>query len=119
MILNLIDVAHEEFNELLDTHSQTLADEDLAELSKSAEEEAEDQEDPSQEEEDEGLTLEWLAELMRTDKELKEKAKSWNPYIVRSLQFSNTIDSSKTLFITEKTMKPAANNHVHNEGQEK
>ena len=30
------DVAHEEFNELIDAHSQTLADKDLAELTKSS-----------------------------------------------------------------------------------
>ena len=33
------DVTHEEFNERIDTHSQALMDEDLAELTKSAEEE--------------------------------------------------------------------------------
>ena len=42
------DVTHEEFNELIDVHSQALTDEDLAELTKSVEEETEDQEDPSQ-----------------------------------------------------------------------
>ena len=41
------DVAHEEFNKLIDTNSQAQTDEDLAELTKSAEEETEDQEDPS------------------------------------------------------------------------
>ena len=70
------------------------------------------------------MTLERLVEFMRTAKELQEKAKSWGPYMVRSLQFSNAIDSSmssyKTLFTTmKKTTKPAANNHVPNEGQEK
>ena len=94
------NVTHEQCNELIDTHSQALTDEDLAELTKSAEEETEDQEDPSQE--DEGLTLERLAELMRTAKEMQEKAKSWDPYMVRSLQFTNAIDASmstcKTLF---------------------
>ena len=43
---------------------------------------------------------------MQTAKELQEKAKSWDPYMVRSLQFSNAIDSSmstyKTLFTTMK-----------------
>ena len=93
-----------EFNELIDTHSQALMDEDLAELTKSAEEETED---PSQE--DAGLTLERLAELMRTAKEQQEKAKSFDPYMVRSLQFSNAIDSSmstyKTLFTTMKKQR--------------
>ena len=48
---------HVGFNELIDTHAQALTDEELAELTKSAEEETEDQEEPSQEEEDEGLAL--------------------------------------------------------------
>ena len=103
------DVTLEEFNELIDTHSQALTDEDLAGLTKSAEEDTEGQEDPSQEEEDESQTLEWLAELMRTAKELQVKAKSRDPYMVRSLQFSNAIDSPmstyKTLFITMKKQR--------------
>ena len=98
------DVTDEEFNELIGIRSHVLTDEDLAQLMKSTEEETEDQEDPSQEEEDEGLTLESLAELMQTAKELQEKAKSRDHYLVHSLQFSNAIDSSmstyKTLFTT-------------------
>ena len=118
------DVTHEEFNVLIVTLSQALTDEDLAELSMSAEEEEEDQEDQSQEEEDEGLTLERLAELMRTTKKLQEKAKSWDPYMVRSLQFSIAIDSFmstyKTLFTTMKKQRSQLPiNHVPNEGQEK
>ena len=121
---NFDDVAHKEFNELIDAHSQPLTVDDPAELTKSAEEETEDQEDPSQEEEYDGLTVERLAELMRTAKELQEKAKSWDPCMARSLQFSNAMDSSmstyKTLFTTmKKRTKPAANNDVPNEGQEK
>ena len=98
------DVTHEEFYELIGTHSLALMDEDLSELTKSAEEDTEDQEDPSKEDED--LILERLVELMRTAKELQEKAKSSDHYMVRSLQFSNAIDSSmsacKTLFTTMK-----------------
>ena len=94
-------INHEEINELIDAHSQVLMDEDLAELTKSAEEETGDQEDPLQEEE--GLTLERLAELKRTAKELQEKAKSWDPYMVRSLQFSNAIDSSMSTYKTHFT----------------
>ena len=88
------DVTHEEFNELIDAHSQALTGEDLAELTRSAEEETEVKEDTSQEEEDGGLTLQRLAELMRTAMELQEKAKSLDPYMVYSLLFSNAIDSS-------------------------
>ena len=55
------------------------------------------------------MTLERLAELMRTAKELQEKAKSWDPNMVRSLQFSNAIDSSmstyKTIFTTMKKQR--------------
>ena len=43
------DVPHEEFNELIDAHSLALTDDDLSELTKSAEEETVDQEYPSQE----------------------------------------------------------------------
>ena len=105
----LDDVTHEEFNELIDAHSKALTGEDLAELTKSAEEETEDQEDPSLEEEDDGLTPQQLAELMRTANELQEKAKSWDPYMVRSQQFSNAIVSSmstyETLFTTMKKQR--------------
>ena len=79
----------------------------MEELTKSSEEETEDQEDPSQE--DEGLTLERLAGLMRTAEKLQEKAKSWDPNMARSLQFSNAIDSSmstyKALFTTMKKQR--------------
>ncbi|GFT67652.1 HTH CENPB-type domain-containing protein [Nephila pilipes] len=51
------DVTHEEFNELIDTHCNPLMDEEI-------------------EEENGGLTLKLLAELMRKAKKLREKAKS-------------------------------------------
>ena len=50
-----------------------------------------------------------LAELMRAAKDLQENAKSWDPYMVRALQFSNAIDSAmstyKTLFNTMKKQR--------------
>ena len=103
------DVAHEGFNELIDAHSKAMTDDDLAELMKPAEEETENQEDQPQEEDDEGMTLERLAELMRTARELQEKAISLDPNMARSPQFSNAIDSSmstyKALFTTMKNNK--------------
>uniref|UniRef100_A0A8C7YX60 DDE-1 domain-containing protein n=1 Tax=Oryzias sinensis TaxID=183150 RepID=A0A8C7YX60_9TELE len=102
------DVTHEEFNELVDAHSQPLTDQDLAELMQSASENGtEDQEDPSQE--DEGLILERLADLMQAAKQLQEIVKSWDPYMVRAVQFANAIDSAmsmyKTLFTSMKKQR--------------
>uniref|UniRef100_A0A8C7Y8H1 DDE-1 domain-containing protein n=1 Tax=Oryzias sinensis TaxID=183150 RepID=A0A8C7Y8H1_9TELE len=67
-------------------------------------------EDPSQEdEEDEGLTLKRLADLTQAAKQLQENIKSWDPYMVRALQFSNAIDSAmstyKTLFTSMKKQR--------------
>ena len=39
-------------------------------------------------------------ELMRTAKELQEKAKSWDPYMVRSRLFSNAIESCMSTYKT-------------------
>ena len=70
------DVTHELFNKLIDTHSQPLMDEDLAELKMFAsKEKTKDQEESSQEKEDEGLTQERLGELMQTAKKLHIRAK--------------------------------------------
>uniref|UniRef100_A0A8C7YVX0 DDE-1 domain-containing protein n=1 Tax=Oryzias sinensis TaxID=183150 RepID=A0A8C7YVX0_9TELE len=96
------------FNELVDAHSQPLTDQDLAELMQSASENGtEDQEDPSQE--DEGLILERLADLMQAAKQLQEIVKSWDPYMVRAVQFANAIDSAmsmyKTLFTSMKKQR--------------
>ena len=101
------DITYEDINDLIDAHSQPLTDEDLTELTKSAsEEETMDQENLSGEDEDEGLTLERLAELISKAKNLQETAKSWDPYMVRSLQFSNAIDSAmltyRNSFVTMK-----------------
>lgn len=95
------DITYKEFNDLINAHSQPLTDEDLAELTKSAsKEETEGQEEPSQEEEDESLTLEQLAELMSKAKDLQVTAKSWDPYMVCSLQFSNAINSTMSTYET-------------------
>uniref|UniRef100_A0A3P9I863 HTH CENPB-type domain-containing protein n=1 Tax=Oryzias latipes TaxID=8090 RepID=A0A3P9I863_ORYLA len=115
--LNLIggdgfdDITHEVINELVDAPSQPLTDQDLAELTQSgSENEPKEQEDPSQEdEEDEGLTLERLADLTQAAKQLQENVKSWDPYMVCVLQFSNAIDSAmstyKTLFTSMKKQR--------------
>ena len=52
-------MTHDDVNDLIETHSDPLTDEDLAELTKSASEEEEEQSDPSQkDDDDEGLSLE-------------------------------------------------------------
>ncbi|XP_028664099.1 tigger transposable element-derived protein 1-like [Erpetoichthys calabaricus] len=76
------DMTSDDINELLDAHSELLSDEDLAEMTKSASEE-EDQDDPA-EEEDAGLTLERLATILRMAKDLQT---SW-----RSRQDTNSLE---------------------------
>ena len=100
---------HDDVNDLIETHSDLLTDEDLAELTKSASEEEEEQSDPSQEDDDEGLSLERLATIARTAKELQGMAEAWDPSMVRALQFKNAIDGAmetyKTLLATMKKQR--------------
>ncbi|CAI9734415.1 Hypothetical predicted protein [Octopus vulgaris] len=96
------DIPQDEVNNLIDAHSETLTDEDLLELTKSASEAP----DPEEEEEVVDLRIERLTGLLRTVKELQDKAEAWNPYTVRSLQFKDAIDAAmqtyKTLLTTMK-----------------
>ncbi|XP_039610973.1 tigger transposable element-derived protein 1-like [Polypterus senegalus] len=62
------DMTFDDVNELLDAHFKPLSDEDLAEMTKSASEE--EQENPAQEEDDSGLTLKHLATILRMAKDL-------------------------------------------------
>uniref|UniRef100_UPI00358E0465 tigger transposable element-derived protein 1-like n=1 Tax=Myxine glutinosa TaxID=7769 RepID=UPI00358E0465 len=94
------NMTHEDVNDLIDAHSQPLTDEDLTEMTKSAsEEEEEEQEEPgSQEEEEVGLTLERLATMVRMAKDLQRVAQEWDPHMLRSLQFANTIEGGMTVY---------------------
>jgi len=94
------NMTHEDVNELIDAHSQPLTDEDLTDMTKSAsEEEEEEQEEPGfQEEEEVGLTLERLATMVRMAKDLQRVAQEWDPHMLRSLQFANTIEGGMTVY---------------------
>ncbi|CAI9731178.1 Hypothetical predicted protein [Octopus vulgaris] len=83
-------------DEVINVHFETLTDKDLSELTK-----------PASEEEDElGLALERLSNLLRTGNEVQGKAKAWDPYMVQSLQLKNAVDAAmqtyKTPLITMK-----------------
>uniref|UniRef100_A0A183J7L3 Skp1 domain-containing protein n=1 Tax=Soboliphyme baturini TaxID=241478 RepID=A0A183J7L3_9BILA len=85
------DITPEEVNDLIDAHSQPLTDEDLTEMTRSASEE-EEQEELGVEEEEVDPTLDCFVTIIRMAKELQRVAQEWDPKILRSLQFSNTIE---------------------------
>ena len=64
------DMTTEDVNNLIDAHSKPLTDDDLTEMTKSASEEEEDPDNPAEVEEEVGLTLERLADLVKSAKEL-------------------------------------------------
>ncbi|XP_051781620.1 tigger transposable element-derived protein 1-like [Erpetoichthys calabaricus] len=90
------DMTCDDINELLEAHSETLSDEDLAEMTKSANEEDE-QEDPAQEE-DAGVTLEHLTTILQVAKDLQTLVEEWDPQMIRSLQFRNALDSAMEVY---------------------
>jgi hypothetical protein len=94
------DMTPDDVNDLIDAHSQPLTDEDLEEMTKSASEEEEEEQGKRgvEEEEGVGLTLDRLATMMRTAKELEQMAQSWDPIMVRSLQFSNNLESTMSAY---------------------
>ncbi|XP_061923673.1 tigger transposable element-derived protein 1-like [Entelurus aequoreus] len=98
------DMTADDVNELMDAHSQPLSDEDLRELTSASEEEEQEREEQEEEElgtdEDEevGLTLNRLAAMVRMAKELQQMAQEWDPHMLRSLQFSNTIEGGMTVY---------------------
>ncbi|XP_061648268.1 tigger transposable element-derived protein 1-like [Phyllopteryx taeniolatus] len=99
-----------DLNDLLESHSDPMADDDLAEFTKPASVEAEQEADPSQEDdEDEGLSLERLSAMAKTAKDLQRMVDAWDPYMVRALQFKNAIDGAmqtyKTLLTTMKKQR--------------
>lgn len=103
------DITQDEVNNLIDAHSEPLTDEDLMELTKSASEEEKEATDREQEEEEQGLTLERLYQIMRTAKELQEMIEAWDPYMVRALKVNNSIDGAiqtyKTILTTMKKQR--------------
>uniref|UniRef100_UPI00358EA5CD tigger transposable element-derived protein 1-like n=1 Tax=Myxine glutinosa TaxID=7769 RepID=UPI00358EA5CD len=63
------DMTPDDVEELLETHSDPLTDEDLAEMTRSASEEEEAEEEGSGDEEEEGLSLECLATLKKRQRQ--------------------------------------------------
>nr|XP_061782207.1 tigger transposable element-derived protein 1-like [Nerophis lumbriciformis] len=92
------DMTSVDVNELIDAHSQPLSDEDLKELMTSAREEEEQEQLGVEEDAEVGLTLDRLAAMVRMAKEVQQMAQEWDPHMLRSLQFSNTIEGGMIVY---------------------
>ncbi|XP_061774524.1 tigger transposable element-derived protein 1-like [Nerophis ophidion] len=92
------DMTSFDVNELIDAHSQPLSDEDLKDLMTSAREEEEQELLGVEEDAEVGLTLDRLAAMVRMAKEVQQMAQEWDPHMLRSLQFSNTIEGGMTVY---------------------
>lgn len=88
------DMTSQDVNDLLDAHGQPLTDEDLEELTKSANEEEDEDDEEEAAEEEVGLTLERLAIIQKKAQELQQMAEDWDTNMTRSLQFQNVIDTA-------------------------
>ncbi|XP_070614248.1 tigger transposable element-derived protein 1-like [Erythrolamprus reginae] len=86
------DMTAQDVNDLLDTHAQPLSDEDLLELTKSASEEEEEDNDYAVEE-DFGLTLERLAMMQQTAQQLVQMAEEFDTDMIRAIQLRNYIET--------------------------
>lgn len=85
------DITQDEINDLIDAHLESLKDEEMLELTKFASE-GEYKARYSEEVVDEiGLAIERLSDILTKANELQEKAETWDPYTIRSLQFRNAI----------------------------
>ena len=84
------DITEEDLNDLIDEHSDQLSVEDLDEMTKSA---SEDEVEEGEEIEEEGLSLDRLGQMIRCAKRLKDMAMEWDPYMDRSISFTNFIDN--------------------------
>lgn len=88
-------------NALIDAHSQSLTDEDLAEMTKppSKDEGEEDEEHVSVDiDKEDGLTLDHLATMVKMANELQRASQEWDPLMLRSLQFSNIIEGGMSVY---------------------
>ncbi|XP_013360806.1 PREDICTED: tigger transposable element-derived protein 1-like isoform X2 [Chinchilla lanigera] len=101
------DVTPDNVYDLIDVHSQPLTDEDLTEMTKSASEEEDEEQDELRvgEEEEVGLTLDRLATMVRMAKELQQVAEEWDPQMLRSLHFINIIESGMSVYKNLLTQK--------------
>ncbi|XP_004082589.1 tigger transposable element-derived protein 1-like [Oryzias latipes] len=95
------EITSDDVNSLIDAHSQPLTDEDLAEMTKppSEGEVEEDKKAPSVDvDKEDGLTIDHLATMVRMANELQRAAQEWDPCTFRSLQFSNVIEGSMSIY---------------------
>ncbi|XP_061637353.1 heterogeneous nuclear ribonucleoprotein U-like protein 1 isoform X5 [Phyllopteryx taeniolatus] len=100
------DMIHKDINDLINTHSSPLTDEDLMELTNGASDE--EREDPD-EEDDCGLSLERLTTMVRAAGQLQRMAQDWDPQMSRALQFQNTIDGAIDVYRNLLAEKNAGN----------
>lgn len=89
------DMTRDDVEELLETYSDPLTDEDLVEMIKSSSDEGEEEqpEVPGGQEED-GLTLERLSQVVTTIEEVQDVIGEWDPQMRRALRFRNTLDGA-------------------------
>lgn len=78
-------------NNLIDAHSDPLTHDDQLELTKSASEEEMAEEIKV---EDEGLSLERLGVIMRTQQQLQSYIEEWDPFFERALKTINGLNSA-------------------------
>ncbi|KFD64458.1 hypothetical protein M514_23305 [Trichuris suis] len=87
------EISEEQVSTLIDAYSEPLTDADLAELTKSETDEDEEAEPEVDTEEEQGLTLERLSQILGTARNLKAMIESWDPDMIRALKFSNSFDA--------------------------
>ncbi|KFD58108.1 hypothetical protein M514_00871 [Trichuris suis] len=92
------DISKKQVSTLIDAHSEPLTDADLAELMKSESEEDEQAELEADIEEEQGLTLESLSEILETVRNLQVMVTSWDPDMIHALQFNNGFDALLQLY---------------------
>ena len=97
------DITTDEAGSLIDAQSDSPTDQDLKEITKSA---CEDEEVDENKPEDEGMPLDRLSLFLRHMKEARDMVVSWGPYMDRCINFGNGIDACtepyKPLFNTRK-----------------
>ncbi|XP_048839235.1 tigger transposable element-derived protein 1-like [Brienomyrus brachyistius] len=107
------DCTEEEVDKLIDAHSDPLTDDDLLELTKAASEEETAEEIK---EDDEGLSLERLGVIMRTQQQLQSYIEEWDPFFERALKTINGLNSAmetyRALYTTMKKPASAEQNNL-------
>ena len=88
----------EDVNGLIECHSESLTNEDLAEMTKLASEEENDENPQEEEIEECGLTLEGLQDMCNVAKDLQRWAQEMDDDMTRAMYFSNLIDGAMTAY---------------------